>query len=151
MTRNSHYHMQNFQFWHQARKHIRCLLSLWQFFPRRKLTEYKGSLEYSTPAYFDCAFKWREYSKQAHRNISQCGGEDWKMCISFSHIITNTEGLDGISPLELESFQYSVSPDHNELQRQITPSTNFTTRKIRNIFTVHFNGNARRLPENRWL
>lgn len=56
------------------------------------------------------------------------------------HIITDTEGLDGISPLELESFQYSVSPDHNKLQRQITSSTNFTTRKIRNTFTVHFNG-----------
>jgi hypothetical protein len=69
------------------------------------------------------------------------------MCLS--HKIIDTEVSEIVTLLELECFIYSFnsfSPDHDDLQGKYATSTKkfkFKARKIRDLVTLRFNGEAR--------
>ena len=73
-------------------------------------------------------------------------------CICVSHnTVIDREGLDEATLLELPSQEDSFSTNLDEPVRQLTLSdnrSNLRVRRIRDAFTVYFNSDVCRLPEN---
>ena len=73
-------------------------------------------------------------------------------CICVLHnTVIDREGVDEASLLELQNQEDSFSNNLDETERQVTRSnkrSNFRTRRIRDAFTVYFNSDVGRLPEN---
>jgi hypothetical protein len=71
------------------------------------------------------------------------------------YVLRNTvidrEGLDEASLLELQNQENSFSTNLDEPERQVTRSNNrshLRARRVRDAFTIYFNKDMGRLPEN---
>ena len=73
-------------------------------------------------------------------------------CVCVLHTtVIDREGVDEASLLELQNQEDSFSTNLDEPERQVTRSnnrSNFRARRIRDTFTVYFNSDVGRLPEN---
>ena len=73
-------------------------------------------------------------------------------CVRVLHnTVIDTEGVDEASLLELQNQEDSVSTSLDETERQVTRSnnrSNLRARRARDAFTVCFNSDMCRLPEN---
>ena len=71
------------------------------------------------------------------------------MC--FAQHSHRQRSLDDASLLELQNQEDSFSTNLDEPERQVTRSnngSNLRARGVRDAFTVYFNSDVRRLPEN---
>ena len=71
------------------------------------------------------------------------------MC--FNNSVIDREGVDEASLLELQNQEDSFSTSLDEHERQVTRSnnrSNLRARRVRDAFTVYFNSDVGRLPEN---
>jgi hypothetical protein len=73
-------------------------------------------------------------------------------CVCVLHnTVIDREGFDEASLLKLQNQENSFSTNLDELERQLTRSnnrSNLRARRIRDAFTVYFNSDVGRLPEN---
>ena len=70
-------------------------------------------------------------------------------CICVLHnTVMDGEGLDEASLLELQNQEDSFSTNLDEPERRVTRSDNRPSLRARDAFTVYFNCDAGRLPEN---
>jgi hypothetical protein len=76
-------------------------------------------------------------------------------CICVLHnTVIDRDGLDEASLLELQKQEDSFSTNLDEPERRVTRSTNrsdLRARRVRDAFTVYFNSDVGRLPENSHL
>jgi hypothetical protein len=73
------------------------------------------------------------------------------MYIILHNTVIDREGLDEASLLELQNQKDSFSTDLDEPERQVAQSNNrlnLRARRVRDAFTVYFNSDVGRLPEN---
>ena len=64
---------------------------------------------------------------------------------------SDREGVDEVSLLELQNQEHSFSTSLDEPERHVTRSnnrSNLRARRVRDAFTVYFNSDMGRLPEN---
>jgi hypothetical protein len=69
----------------------------------------------------------------------------------FCTTVIAREGLDEAFLLELQNQEDSFSTNVDEPERQVTRSnnrSNLRARRVRDAFTVYFNSDVGRLPEN---
>jgi len=74
----------------------------------------------------------------------------YSLCVLHNTVI-DREGVDEASFLELQNQEDSFSTSLDEPERQVTQSnnrSNLRVRKVRDVFTVYFNSDMGRLPEN---
>jgi hypothetical protein len=74
----------------------------------------------------------------------------YSLCVLHNTVI-DREGVDEASFLELQNQEDSFSTSLDEPERQVTQSnnrSNLGVRKVRDVFTVYFNSDMGRLPEN---
>jgi len=128
---------------------------LMRSYPRRQLTESRRSFNYRLSrgrrvvesAFGILAAKWRILNKPI--KTSNMADRTVK-CMCFTQH-SHREGLDEASLLELQNQEDSFSTNFDEPERQLTRSnnrSNLTARRIRDAFTVYFNSDVGRLPEN---
>jgi len=77
-------------------------------------------------------------------------------CICVLHnTVVDREGLDEASLLELQNQEDSFSTNLDKTESQVTQSNNRSSlraRRLEDAFTVYFNSDVARLPENsHWL
>jgi len=75
------------------------------------------------------------------------------ICVLHNTVI-DSEGVDEASLLELQNKEDSFSTSLDEPERQVTRSnnkSNLRAIKVRETFTVYFNSDVGRLPENSHL
>jgi hypothetical protein len=73
------------------------------------------------------------------------------MCIVLHNTAIDREGLDEASLLELQNQEDSFSTNLDEPERQVTRFNNKSSlraKRVRDAFTVYFNSDVGRLPEN---
>ena len=96
------------------------------------------------------AGKWRILNKPIE--ISPNMADRTIKCICVLHkTVIDREGLDEASLLELQNQEDSFSTNLDEPERQVTRSnngSNLRARRVRDAFTVYFNSDVGRLPEN---
>jgi len=126
-------------------------------YPRRQLTESRRPFNYRQSrgrrvvesAFGILADKWRilnkpiETSNMADRTVK---------CICVLHnTVTDREGVDEASLLELQNQEDSFCTCLDEPERQVTRSNNRSNLRanVRDAFTVYFNSDMGRLTENR--
>jgi len=73
-------------------------------------------------------------------------------CICVLHnTVVDREGLDEASLLELQNQEDSFSTNLDKTESQVTQSNNRSSlraRRLEDAFTVYFNSDVARLPEN---
>jgi hypothetical protein len=73
-------------------------------------------------------------------------------CVCVLHnTVIDREGLGDASLLELQNQEDSFSAHLDEPERQVTRSndrSNLRARRVRGAFTIYFNSDVGRLPEN---
>jgi len=126
-------------------------------YPRRQLTESRRLFNYRLSrgrravesAFGILAGKWRILNKPIETSniadrIVRC------KCVLHNTVI-DREGVDEASLLELQNHEDSFSTSLDEPERQVTRSnnrSNLRARRVRDAFTVYFNSDVGRLPEN---
>ena len=126
-------------------------------YPRRQLTESRRLFNYRLSrsrravesAFGILAGKWRILNKLIETSdtvdrVVKC------ICVLHNTVI-DREGVDEASLLELQNQENSFSTNLDEPERQVTRSnnrSNLRARRIRDAFTVYFNSDVGRLPEN---
>ena len=72
------------------------------------------------------------------------------ICV-FHNTVIDREGVDEASLLELQNQEHSFSTSLDEPGRQVTRSnnrSNLRARRVTDAFTIYFNSDMGRLPEN---
>jgi len=127
-------------------------------YPRRQLTESRRLFNYRLSrsrravesAFGILAGKWRILNKPFETSPDMADRIVKCICVLHNTVI-DREGVDEASLLELQNQEDSFSNNLDETERQVTRSnkrSNFRTRRIRDAFTVYFNSDVGRLPEN---
>jgi len=126
-------------------------------YPRRQLTESWRLFNYCLSrgrrvvesAFAILAGKWRILNKPIETSPDMVDRIVKCICVLHNTVI-DREGADEASPLELQN-QDSFSTSLDEPERQVTRSNNrshLRARRVRDAFTVYFNSDVGRLPEN---
>jgi hypothetical protein len=134
------------------------LISFMKPYPRRQLTESRRLFNYCLSrgrrvvesAFGILAAKWRILNKPIETFPNMADRIVKGICVLHNTVI-NREGLDEASLLELQNQEDSFSTNLNEPEHQLTRSnnrSNLRARRITDAFTVYFNSDVGRLPEN---
>jgi len=126
-------------------------------YPRRQLTESRRLCNYRLSrgrrvvesAFGILAGKWRILKKPIEAFPDMADRIVKCICVLHNTVI-DREGVQEASLLELQN-QDSFNTNPDEPERQVTRSnnrSNLRARRIRDAFTVYFNGDVGRLPEN---
>jgi len=127
-------------------------------YPRRQLTESRRLYNYrlsrgmrvAESAFGILAGKWRILNKSTETSPTMADRIVKCICVSHNTFI-DREGLDERPLLELQNQEDSFSTNLDKPERQVTRSNNrsyLRARKVRDAFTVYFNSDVGRLPEN---
>ena len=127
-------------------------------YPRRQLTESWRLFNYHLSrgrrvveiAFGILAGKWRILNKPIETSPHMVDRIVKCICVLHNTVI-GREGVDEASLLELQNQEDSFSTSHDEPECQVTRSNNrsdLRARKVRDAFTVYFNSDMGRLPEN---
>jgi len=126
-------------------------------YPRRQLTESRRLFNYRLSkvrrvvesVFGILAGKWRILNKPIETSPDTVDRIVKCICVLHNTLI-NREGVNEPSLLELQN-QGSFSTNIDEPECQVTRSnnrSNLRTRRIRDAFTVYFNSDVGRLPQN---
>ena len=127
-------------------------------YPRRQLTHSRRLFNYPLSRgrrVVDSAFgilagEWRILNKNIETSPDMA--DMIVKCICVLHnTVTDREGVYEASVLELQNQEDSFSASLDEPERQVTRSnnkSNLKARRVRDAFTVYFNTDVGRLPEN---
>jgi hypothetical protein len=127
-------------------------------YPRRQLTESRRLFNYRLSrggrvvesAFGIFAGKWRILNKPIETSPNMADRIVKCICVLHNTII-DREDLDEASFLELQNQKDSFSANLDETERQVTRSnnrSNMMARRVRDTFTIYFNSDVGRLPEN---
>jgi len=127
-------------------------------YPRRQLTESRRLYNYrlsrgmrvAESAFGILAGKWRILNKSTETSPTMADRIVKCICVLHNTFI-DREGLDERPLLELQNQEDSFSTNLDKPERQVTRSNNrsyLRARKVRDAFTVYFNSDVGRLPEN---
>jgi len=128
-------------------------------YPRRQLTESRRLFNYRLSrgrrvvesAFEILAGKWRILNKPIETSPDMADRTVKCICVLHNTII-DREGVDETSLLELQNQEDSFSTCLDEPERQVTLANNrsyLRAGRVRDAFTVYFNSDVGRLPENR--
>jgi len=127
-------------------------------YPRRQLTQSRRLFNYRLSrgrrviesAFGILAGKWRIINKPIETSPDMADKIVKCICVLHNTAI-GREGVDEASLLELHNQEGSFSTNIDAPERQVTRSnntSNLRARRIRDAFTVYFNTDVGRLPEN---
>ena len=127
-------------------------------YPRRQLTESRRLFNYRLSrgrrvvesAFGILAGKWRILNKPIETSPDMADRIVKCICVLHNTVI-DREGVDEASLLELQNQEHSFSTSFDEPERHVTRSnnrSNLRARRVRDGFTVYFNSDMGRLPEN---